>query len=95
MGRVQYASILLFVLALGSVKLSFIFFYRRLFVTARRTAFDWAVNIAIGVIVLWSVSLFFGFLFACGTHVSAAWGSVKDEEDFCGAALDLDNAYVL
>ncbi len=83
------------VLAFGFLKLSIAFFYRRLFVTARNTWFDWATKLAIAIVVLWTVSFFFGFVFSCGTHISASWGSVKDQEVYCGAAINLDNALVV
>ena len=81
--------------ALGFLKLSIAFFYRRLFVTSRKTVFDWATKVAIAIVIAWTLSLFFGFMFSCGTHISASWGSVEDEKDYCGAATDLDNALVV
>lgn len=57
--------------------------------------FDWATKVTIAIAILWTLSLFFGFMFACGTHISASWGSVKDETDYCGAAIYLDNALVV
>ena len=83
------------VLAFGFIKLSIAFFYRRLFVTTRHTLFDWATKIAISIVLLWTICFFFGFLFSCGTHISASWGSVEDESLYCGATLDLDNALVV
>lgn len=83
------------VLGFGFIKLSITFFYRRLFVTAKNTLFDWATKVAIVIVVLWTVSFFFGFLFSCGTHISAAWGSVQDDVMYCGAAINLDNALVV
>ena len=81
-------------LAFGLVKLSITYFYRRLFVTRRGSAFDWATIATIVIVGLWTVSFFFGFLFGCGTHVSFNWGSVEDESH-CTALLDLDNALVV
>ncbi|KAL8732415.1 MAG: hypothetical protein Q9166_002815 [cf. Caloplaca sp. 2 TL-2023] len=83
------------VLAYGFLKLSITFFYRRLFFTARKTLFDWATKIAIAVVFLWTISFFLGFVFTCGLHPSAAWGSIEDRKDYCGAELDLNDAFVV
>ena len=83
------------ILGYGFIKLSIAFFYRRLFVIARGTWFDWATKISITVVILWTISFFFGFMFSCGTHFSAAWGSLEDDAKYCGAALNLDNAFVV
>ena len=82
-------------LALGFAKLSFVFFYRRLFVTIRRTVFDWVTLATIGLVLLWTVGIFFINVFPCGTHISASWGSIKDIQDFCGNGLILSDAYVV
>lgn len=92
--QIQYAFMLLMMLAFGLVKLSTAYFYRRLFVTSRGSPFDWATRISIAVIILWTITFFFGFMFGCGTHFFANWGSVQDEA-YCTALLDLDNAYVV
>lgn len=57
--------------------------------------FDRATKCAIVIVGLWTASFFFGFLFSCGTHISASWGSVKDQVVHCGAAINLDNALVV
>ena len=80
--------------AFGLIKLSIAYFYRLLFVTRTGSAFDWATTTAVIIVLLWTVSFFFGFLFGCGTHLSANWGSVEDESH-CTALLDLDNALVV
>lgn len=82
------------VLAFGFTKLAITYFYRRLFVSCRGSPFDWVTRIAIAIVVLWTVSYFFGFIFGCGTHFSANWGSVEDEA-YCTALLDLDNSFVV
>lgn len=92
--QVQFTFVLLFVLASGFTKLSIAYFYRRLFVTRNGLPFDWAIRISVTVVVLWSITFFFGTLLVCGTHISAAWGSVQDQST-CTAALDLDNAFVV
>lgn len=83
------------VLAFGFIKLSITFLYRRLFVTGKGTLFDWATKITNLVVILWTISFFFGFMFSCGAHFSARWGSLNDKDLYCGADLDLDNAFVV
>lgn len=83
------------ILAYGFIKLSVTFLYRRLFVTGKGTLFDWATKVSISVVILWTLTFLFGFLFGCGTHFSAAWGSLNDAALYCGATLDLDNALVV
>ena len=83
------------VLASGFLKLSIACFYRRLFVTARKTLLDWTIKTAIVIVVLWTISFFVGLVFSCGTHISANWGSVKEQEDYCGAGANLANALVV
>lgn len=92
--KIQYAFLIQIVLAFGFVKLSIIYFYRRLFVTGKASMFDLATRISIGIVVLWTIAYFFGFIFGCGTHFSANWGSVADEA-YCKALLDMDNSFVV
>ncbi|KAI5863695.1 hypothetical protein GGS23DRAFT_510789 [Durotheca rogersii] len=59
---------------LACVKLSALFFYRRIFcATEKRTIFGTATWVTIAIVILWL--LFFQFLtgFQCGTHFSALW----------------------
>lgn len=83
------------ILAFGFIKLSIICLYRRLFVTGKGTIFDWATKISISIVILWTISFFFGFMFDCGTHFSAAWGSLEGFAMYCGASLQLDNPFVV
>lgn len=71
-------------LALGFTKLSFVFFYRRIFVTATSdTAFGIATLVAIGVIAARMISVFFAYVFICGSHFSAFWESFKSARARC------------
>ena len=53
------------VLAFGIIKLSITFYYRRIFVTMRGSAFDWITIAAIVVVLLWTIGCLFGFIFQC------------------------------
>ena len=71
-------------LGLGSIKLSFVFFYRRIFVSGNpRSAFSIATFVVIGIIAAWTISYFFTFIFVCGTHPSVFWESTKASSAHC------------
>lgn len=61
------------VLALGSVKLSFMFFYRRVFRTGDSKAFDRVMFSVVAIIVAWTASFFFALMFECGTQFHYIW----------------------
>ena len=83
------------VLAFGVIKLSITFFYRRIFVTARGTIFDWVTRAAIAIVILWTIGCLISFLLSCGTHLSANWGSVQDGLTYCGPSANVDSAFVV
>lgn len=93
--QIQYAFIILMVLAFGLIKLSITFYYRRIFVIARGVLFDWITKAAITVVVLWTVGCLSGFIFSCGTHISANWSNFEDIKMYCGPSLDVENAFVV
>lgn len=64
-------------LALGLIKLSVLFFYRRIF---RGRAFDILNWILITLVVLWTLGFFLVQVFDCRTHFFTNWGPVKDLE---------------
>ena len=61
------------VAALGAVKLSFVFFFRRIFIVHVSRKFAIASTAMISIIIIWTVAFFFGFVW-CGTRFSAWWG---------------------
>ena len=81
--------------AYGFIKLSIVFFCRRLFVVSKRSLFSLITSGLIIVIILWSVGFFFSWVFACGTHVSANWGSRKDLVEYCSYRLRISNGYLI
>lgn len=62
-------------LALGFIKLSILFFYRRIF---RGRVFDILNWILISLVVLWSLGFFLVQVFDCRTHFSTNWGLLSD-----------------
>ena len=71
-------------LALGFTKLSFVFFYRRIFLTGGyRSAFGYATLVTLGVVAAWMISFFFSYMFICGSHPSVYWESTKASTAHC------------
>ena len=82
--KIQYEFQLVQIVALGLVKLSVLFFYRRIFsVNVAYKPFDIATRLMIWIIILWTVSFFFAFLFDCGTHVDAQWTTLENLVQYC------------
>ena len=61
------------VIQLGAIKLSFVFFFRRIFVVGKSSNFALLTASMIGIISIWIIAFFLAFLFACGRHLSAWW----------------------
>lgn len=70
--------------SLGIIKLSFVFFFRRIFNTGNKNGIFSIVSTSmIILIVLWTISFFFSFLFACRGHFTNWWTTPLDQDDFC------------
>ena len=91
-GQVEFIVQLLQPVALGCIKLSFIMFYRRVFCTGKQTWFSISTAIMGGLIVAWTITFFFVFLFYCGNHQDKEWSTVTDLLAYCPHALDDDKA---
>lgn len=85
--KVEYAFSLMQVLQLGCVKLSFLFFYRRIFIVSKRwTWFNIATLATIVLVVLWTLAFFLTELLECvavGGSFSSYWGSAIDLTTKC------------
>lgn len=66
------------VVAYGCIKLSVLFFYRRLFVNGTSRTFDYITKVAIGIIAAWTLAFFFAEIFFCGVHPERDWGPLID-----------------
>ena len=69
---------ILTVIAYGCIKLSVLFFYRRLFVDGTSRTFDHITKVAIGIIAAWTLTFLFLQVFFCGTHFEEDWGPLID-----------------
>ena len=83
------------VLAFGMIKLSITFYCRRIFVIGRGSLFDWITKVAIAIVLLWTIGCLFAFIFSCGTHIFANWGSSQDWVTYCGPSEDVNSAFVI
>ena len=64
--------------ALGFIKLSILFFYRRIFCTNKKTVPDIVILGMIYITIGWTISYFFAHVFACRGNFSAFWSSTID-----------------
>lgn len=79
---------LLLIIAYGCIKLSILFFYRRTFVVGELTpAFNVATWLLIVIVTAWTITFLFVFIFSCGLHFSAMWGSRADLIQYCSNGL--------
>lgn len=96
--QVEWALQMMQMVQLGCVKLSFAFFYRRIFVNRTSTYFNplmWAV---IALITAWMLAFFFALLLACKAYSgewSAWWGSITDLTTKCVETEKLETALVV
>lgn len=81
--KLQVAFYLLQILCIGLVKLSFLFFFRRIFVTQKTTVYNWTSIALIVIITLWTVMFAAMFLAGCGGHFDAHWISPTVFKQYC------------
>ena len=87
------------VLALGLVKLSYLFFYKRIFCTNSGSKSDGAyltvIWSMIGLISVWTVGFFITWIFICRGDPAAYWISSASEAKECIDTGALHNAYAI
>jgi len=76
--------------ALACVKLSFIYFYRRIFCTGINRTFRIITTATIVLIIAWAVTFEVAFLFICKGKFAAWWISIKTLETYCHPQLKLE-----
>ena len=75
----------------GLIKLSVLFFYRRIFVSKKFSIVTWSL---IGLIVCWMISFFFSQIFIC-SPVSAGYGTRLQLFTQCGDTLTRLRVYTI
>jgi hypothetical protein len=85
------------VFALGLIKLSILFFYRKIFcsVRIRRSIFDIASMVMIGLVIIWMIAYGFGAIFHCGTDPSVAWQPIAIVSIKCASLPDVLEGYAI
>lgn len=69
--------------ALGCIKLSFLFFYHRIFAVERNSGISYMLIGMVALITAWTIAFFFEKIFECGTDFWAIWGTTMDMMDNC------------
>ena len=79
LSQLEYPFDLMQIATLATIKMSILFFYRRIF---RGRTFDIASWVLIGVVAAWAITFFIAILAACGTSIAANFqtlGALKEE----------------
>lgn len=69
--KVDFAMIVIEKIAFGTIKLSLLFFYRRIF--GVWPSFRWLNIWLVGFVVAWTLSFAFADLFLCESHIELQW----------------------
>jgi hypothetical protein len=79
----QYMQIILIIsiLAIGLIKLSVVFLYRRVFSISR--SFSIYSTFLIALIITWTIAFLGANIFQCGAHPAAAWTSIMQIMEYC------------
>ncbi|KAM3084557.1 hypothetical protein ACMFMG_001340 [Clarireedia jacksonii] len=93
--KLEYPFLWTQISAIGCIKLSFVFFYRRIFVvSSKRNAFSIATIVVIVIVSLWTVSFVFAHIFECGTRFWALW-NFKNTRLYCDKTLKMENGLAI
>ncbi|KAL9604141.1 MAG: hypothetical protein Q9219_000729 [cf. Caloplaca sp. 3 TL-2023] len=82
-------------IALGCIKLSFLYFYRRIFCQVKPSIFDRITQVMIGLTVAWTVGFCIASLLRCGKHFTAAFGSKKDVSTKCHSIFAIEDSLAI
>ena len=84
------------VLELCFVKLSFVFFYRRIFYVGNKfQPFNVVTALVIMIIILWTFGFFFAVLFACKGNFAAWWTTEATIISACVKTVQLEYAFAV
>ena len=82
------------VLAYGFIKLSIIFFVRRIFNVTNGTWFNVFSTALVIIDIVWTLGFFLAFLCGCKTRTWANWSTLEDVTIYCGNGLAAEMALV-
>lgn len=84
LSQLEMSFFLMHIVAMGCIKLSFVFFYRRLFVTGKpRSRFGIISLGMLVVLVLWTVAFIILFFANCGSHLEERFASPATINKYC------------
>lgn len=85
------------VFAFGFLKLSILFFYRRLFCSTlvSLTPFSVVTSVLITLVLAWTVAFGIGAIFLCGVRPAYAWAPVAVVAEKCSAQLKFLEGYAI
>lgn len=96
MQQLEFAFQSMQVLTVGFAKLSFIFFYRRIFVVKRNQGiFHWTTVAVATIVSMWMTATFLTYIFDCGSHFTYIWASKDLQETYCLKGLEDENAVAI
>ena len=94
--QLEWAFFLMQIVAMGLTKLSFVFFFRRIFLgNSRKGPFGITSMVTIVIISIWCSAFFFWFLLSCATNFTARWDTVAELHAFCPSDIKSDLALAI
>lgn len=95
--QIQYFIDFIGVFAFGSLKLSILFFYRKIFCASKtsKDAFNIITASMIALVIIWTLSFGIGAIFLCGARPAYAWAPVALVAEHCTAQLQFLEAYAI
>ncbi|KAE8160740.1 hypothetical protein BDV40DRAFT_313556 [Aspergillus tamarii] len=93
--KIEFYFQLFMIAAYGFIKASIVLFYRRIFVSNKKSRFAIISNICLAVTVVWAVAFFLLFLFGCKTKIYLHWAPLQEVRDQCGDPLAAETALVV
>ncbi|TVY58429.1 hypothetical protein LSUE1_G008188, partial [Lachnellula suecica] len=94
LAQIEYAIILMLVPAYTIIKLSIIFFYRRLFVS-QKNLLDSLLCIFVALMSAWGITFFLLVTPNCGTHPNKNWSGKGDLVRHCNNSLKYQQGFYI
>lgn len=97
LSQIQYFFDLIGVFAFGSLKLSILFFYRKIFCVNKtsKDIFNTINTSMIAIVLIWTLTFGIGAIFLCGARPAYAWAPVALVAEHCSAQLPFLEAYAI
>lgn len=79
----EYVFCILMVVALGTTKLSILFFFRSIFLAHRRNFWDHLTRALLMLVALWTVAFTLAFALECGGYANTFWQPLETRTQHC------------